>query len=288
MILVVGATGLLGTEICRRLQARGHPTRALVRVGSAKERFLRELGLEIVHGDLKDSQSLKSACRGIETVITTANAISSRRAGDSLETVDRNGALALLDAAKSAGSKHFIYTSISPSLPANNTFVRYKREVERAVHSSGLQWTILQPSAFMEIHAGPIGGWDFVKGRARVMGSGRVPVCYISLTDVAALAAASVTEQRAINQYHHVTGTDRCRLWMPYSRRIAAGPLRVQKAPIAVLRVARAVLRPFDPVLASLMGMGIGMEQGERTDMAPRLGEFGIQPRSFEQDVRGV
>jgi NAD(P)H-binding len=70
MILVVGATGWLGTEICRRLRARGHATCALVREGSPKEPLLREL----VQGDLKDPRSLQSACRGVHVVITTANA----------------------------------------------------------------------------------------------------------------------------------------------------------------------------------------------------------------------
>jgi uncharacterized protein YbjT (DUF2867 family) len=172
MILVVGATGLLGFEICRRVQDRCYAGRALVREGSPKAAGLRELGLDIVYGDLKHESSLESACVDVTTVITTANAISSRRAGDSLQSVDRDGSLALLRAAKLAHVRHFMYTSLSPSLPANNTFVRYKREVENAVRSSGLLWTILQPSAFMEIHAGAAGGWNFVNGRARVMGSG--------------------------------------------------------------------------------------------------------------------
>jgi NADH dehydrogenase len=53
MILVVGATGLLGSEICRRLRARGRPVRALVRPGSTKAAALRAIGVETVEGDLR-------------------------------------------------------------------------------------------------------------------------------------------------------------------------------------------------------------------------------------------
>ena len=147
MNLVVGATGMLGFEICQRLRARGQPTRALVRTGSSKEQLLKDIGAEIVHGDLKDEPTLEAACRGASVVITTANSIVSRRSGDTLETVDRDGSLALIRAAKAAGVGQFIYTSGTPRLPTNNTFVRYKREVESVLRSSGLNWTILQPCA---------------------------------------------------------------------------------------------------------------------------------------------
>ena len=164
MNLVVGATGSLGFEICRRLRARGQPTRAFVRTGSPKEQLLKDIGAEIAHGDLKDESTLEAACRGVSVVITTANSISSRRSGDTLETVDRDGSLALIRAAKAAGVGQFIYTSGTPRLPTNNTFVRYKREVENVLRASGLNWTILQPCGFMETNAGPATGWDLRRG----------------------------------------------------------------------------------------------------------------------------
>jgi uncharacterized protein YbjT (DUF2867 family) len=59
MILVVGATGLVGSDVCRRLAARGRPVRALVRATSdpAKVDALRALGVEVAHGDLHDPAS---------------------------------------------------------------------------------------------------------------------------------------------------------------------------------------------------------------------------------------
>ena len=66
------------------------------------------MGAEIVEGDLEDVASLDAACRGAGTIISTANAIASRRRGDSLEAVDRDGQLALLGAAARAGARRKI------------------------------------------------------------------------------------------------------------------------------------------------------------------------------------
>ena len=104
MILVVGATGLLGTEICRRLSAAGKSFRALVRSTSdpVKKNALRELGGELVEGDLKDTTSLGRACQGATAVITTPTAIGSQQEGDTFDSVDLHGQMHLIDAARTA------------------------------------------------------------------------------------------------------------------------------------------------------------------------------------------
>ena len=78
MILVVGATGLLGSEICGQLLARGKRVRALARptTDPTKTERLRTFGAEVVPGDLRDADSLRAACRGVSTIITTASALS--------------------------------------------------------------------------------------------------------------------------------------------------------------------------------------------------------------------
>ncbi len=288
MNLVVGATGMLGLEICRRLRARGQPTRAFVRSGSPKESLLKDLGAEIVYGDLKDTASLESACHGTSVVVTTANSILSRRSGDTLETVDRDGSLALIRAAHAAGVGHFVYVSVSPRLPTTNPFVRYKREVEHALRSSGMKWTILQPGGFMETQAGPVMGWDLQRGRARLIGSGRVPICHIAIADVAAFAVASVDNPIALNRNLHLTGPEPLTGFgaVEIAERVTGLRFKVQRVPIAALRVVRLVLRPFNPIVASLLAIGIAAEQGEGTDIDPLLREFGVVPTTFEQYVR--
>jgi uncharacterized protein YbjT (DUF2867 family) len=289
VILVVGATGLLGAEVCRRLSARGHPMRALVRPGSPRESALRALDASIVHGDLKDPASLDAACRGASVVITTANSMMSRRGGDSLESVDRDGSLSLLQSAVAAGTQRFIYTSASPALPANNPLIRYKREVESALRASALRWTILQPTAFMEVHAGAAAGWDFRAGRARLMGSGRAPIAYVSVADVAAIAVQVVENPRTEGRDLHITGPEPLSALeaVAIAERVTGRQFTVQRLPTPALHVLRALLRPFNPVLATLLAMGIGQEEpGERATKPELFAELGIRPTTFEEYVR--
>jgi uncharacterized protein YbjT (DUF2867 family) len=93
MNLVVGATGTLGSEICRLLVAARQPVRALIRATADADKAARleRTGVTLVRGDLKDRASLDKACRGVNTVVSTASSTISRQAGDSIETVDRNG-----------------------------------------------------------------------------------------------------------------------------------------------------------------------------------------------------
>ena len=72
-ILVVGATGQLGTAVIDRLQGKGHRLRALVR--AASPRSFEAEGVELAFGDLRDPESLVAACQGMTTVVATANAV---------------------------------------------------------------------------------------------------------------------------------------------------------------------------------------------------------------------
>jgi uncharacterized protein YbjT (DUF2867 family) len=205
-----------------------------------------------------------------------------------METVDRDGSLTLLRAAVAAGAEHFVFTSVSPALPANNAFVRYKREVEGAVRATSMRWTILQPSAFMEIHAGPIAGWDFSSGRARLMGSGRAVIAYVSAKDVAAFAVGALEKGRTLNRDVHITGPEPLTGLdaVAVAERVMGRSFTVQRIPTAALHAMRVALRPFHPVFSTLVAMGLGMQQGERVAMQALYDEFGIQPTRFEEYVR--
>ena len=113
MILVAGATGLLGSEICSRLRAQGRAVRAMARTGSEPDKVaaIPSMGAATAIADLKDPASLARACEGVETVVSTASSTISRQQGDSIETVDRLGQLNLVEA-KHAGVTRFIYVSV--------------------------------------------------------------------------------------------------------------------------------------------------------------------------------
>jgi uncharacterized protein YbjT (DUF2867 family) len=260
----------------------------MVRRPSPARTRLAALGCTTVEGDLKDTGSLAAACRGADALIATANGMMSRSAGDSLKAVDRDGMLALVATARQARIRHFVYTSVSPVLPADSPFVRYKRQVEDAVRASGLTWTILQPSAFMEIHAGAAAGWDFQKGRARILGSGRAPVSYVSASDVAAFAVASVLGSAAVNRDLRIAGPEPLSALdaVRVAEQVTGRRFRVQRLPAAALPVLSLLVRPFNESLGSLFRMAVALDRGEVHDMRPLLREIPIELTTFEQYVR--
>lgn len=202
MNLIVGATGMVGGEICRLLRATGKPVKALVRASSdpAKVANLKSLGAQIVLGDLRDAASLKAACQGVKAVITTASSMPfTYQPGENTPQItDQEGALNLVAAAKEAGAEQFIYTSFPP-MEVSTPLQDAKRAVEYALRGSGLTYTILQPTLFDEVWLSPAVGFDFPNHKASLYGSGENPISWISFLDVAQFAAACLGSPAAGN-----------------------------------------------------------------------------------------
>jgi uncharacterized protein YbjT (DUF2867 family) len=193
MILVVGSTGKLGSEICRRLTVSGKSVRGLVRSTSDPEKVarLKAMGIETVIGDLRDAASLAAACQGVETVITTATSITSMQPGDSIPVTDQQGQLDLVHAARQAGVRKFIYVSIAQGMePCPMTTA--KRTVEQAIISSGMDYTILCPGPYMEVWLSPGLGFDYPNAKTTIYGDGHAKNTYISRDDVAEYALQSL------------------------------------------------------------------------------------------------
>src|SRR5437016_2367818 len=159
MILVAGATGLVGSEVCRRLSRRSRKVRALVRETSdaAKKKALQESGVTLVVGDLRDRDSLVAACRGATAIVSTASATLSRQQPDSIEAVDLQGQLNLVAAAKANGVERFVFVSFRYDHDDLSPLSHAKQSVERAMQ--GLNYTILKASYFMEIWLSPMIGF---------------------------------------------------------------------------------------------------------------------------------
>ncbi len=150
MILVVGATGMLGGAIVRRLVGRGEQVRALVRDAYGKA-ALGQAGAEPVWGDLKEAASLVAACKGVSTVVTTANS-AGRGGDDNVETVDLNGNRYLIEAATEAGVEHFIFISAQGEHPTSPVpFLQAKGLASKLLRESGMGYTVLLPDIYMDV-----------------------------------------------------------------------------------------------------------------------------------------
>jgi uncharacterized protein YbjT (DUF2867 family) len=101
VILVVGATGVLGQKTVRLLLAEGHRIRAMTRVAERASDVAQQ-GAEVIAGDLIDPDSLARACRGVDRVFVAAHSFLGRGRYASAAVVDR-GLRALIDAARLEG-----------------------------------------------------------------------------------------------------------------------------------------------------------------------------------------
>lgn len=212
MNLIIGSTGILGGLITQQLVAEGQEVRVLLRYNSPAEQMalqnlatspktLIATGAKPVYGDLKDRASLKEIMGGVRTLITTAN--SAMRVGeDTVDTVDRAGNRNLIEVAKEAGVKQFIFTSfLGASLSSPVPLFQAKAEIEAALVSSGLPYTILAPNFFMESWIGMVVGIPLqTRQSITLVGEGKRLHSLISIRDVASFAIAAIDHPAAINQ----------------------------------------------------------------------------------------
>jgi uncharacterized protein YbjT (DUF2867 family) len=200
MILVVGATGNLGSAVTRMLLAQNQPTRILARSRSNGQP-LADAGAQVVLGDLKQRDSLDLACQGVDIVITTANS-AARSGADTVQTVDLVGNRNLIDAAKAAGVRQFIFVSALTADPRSPVpLLQAKGITEAYLRASDIPYTIIAPNGYMEVILGGFVGMPAMMGQpVTIVGGGRRKHSFVSLGDVAAFIIAASGNPGVINQ----------------------------------------------------------------------------------------
>jgi NADH dehydrogenase len=276
--LVAGATGLLGPEICRHLVATGHSVRGLVRPTSSPDTraSLEQSGIELIEGDLKDPGSLARACAGVAAVVSTATSTHGRQSGDTIETVDHHGQLALVNAAREAGVGHVVFVSFRRNPAFEFPLGVAKGAVERALATSGMAYTVLQASLFMEVWLSPRLGFDPANGKVRIYGSGESPISWVAYRDVARAAAMAVSNRAARNMVVEFGGPDALspREVVRIFEAAGAGSITIETVPEAALR-AQLETAP-DSLQKTFAGLMLQYAAGDAIDpaMATRLFPF--------------
>lgn len=140
MILVTAANGNQGKLLIPKLLAMKLRVRACVLTPESAQ-ALHTAGVEdVVVGDITDPAVLDQAIRGIEKVY---------HVGPTMNPKEREMGIALIDAARAHGIKHFVFSSVLHAITSDIVQHEVKRDVEEHLLSSGLQYTILQPSNYM-------------------------------------------------------------------------------------------------------------------------------------------
>ena len=277
MILVVGGSGTLGRLIAHNLLAAGEEVRVMTRT-PAKATALQDAGAEVVTGNLTDRESLIRACADAEKVIAAAHSFLGRgRLASAL--VDRAGHKHLIAIAKDSGVRHFVYTSAYFNDPAFLTipFVRIKQEVEKHLRESGLSYTILRPTAFMDFHAHVLIGTPIIKGKkVMLFGAGKRPRNFVAAIEVAQLAVRALHDSSLANQTIDIGGpenlsnVDVVRIY----ESIAGRKARVTHLPASVAGALARIAQPFHPGISQILQMASIADVAEQ-----RFDARGLQER---------
>ncbi len=144
MLLLTGATGLVGSTLLRRLLAEGREVRCLVR--DPRRLGAQRVRVQIALGDLADPPSFRNAMRGVHTVIHLAAAIRDQPGG-SIEELGGIATWRMVEAAERRGVERFVFFSALGASTHNRTrFLRAKALAEQAVRESALPTVVFAPS----------------------------------------------------------------------------------------------------------------------------------------------
>jgi len=289
MILIVGASGVLGREVATLLLAQGQQVRLLVRT-PAKVDDLNRAGAEVIQGDLIDPPSLRRACQGVDHVFVAAHSLLGRGKYTS-ESVDDAGHRALIDAAKASGVKHFVYPSTLGAAPDHPIdFWRTKYQIEEYLKASGLSYTILRPSAYMEWHAHVFNGKSILEsGKTSLLGKGTKPRNFMAVRDVAQFAVAALTDPKLKNRTIEIGGPENFtnnQVSELYGK-IAGVTPKVNHMPPLIAKAMSVMLKPFQPGVSRIMYMGSLPDDAfsERFDPAALLAEFPTHLTTLEEFI---
>ena len=291
-VLIAGATGFLGNEICRQLRAKNLPVKAMVRATTdpVKIEQLTKLGVQLVQGDLRNKATLFKVLQGVTTVIATVSSMpfSYKPGENDIQQVDKDGMINLIDASKSAGVNHFIYTSFSINIDLDFPLRNAKRKVERHLQKSGITYTILRPSCFMELWLSAAVGFDALNGKVNICGTGTNPVAYISYKDVAKFAVETTYNPSLKNEVlelggpQNISQLDAVRIF----EEVLDKKIEVQHIPVNAIQAQYN--SGADAMQKSFSGLMLCVASGDQIDMKEVLSKFPVKLISVKDYVNSV
>ncbi len=269
MIVVAGATGTLGPLLVPLLAARDEPVRVVTRDAAAAARKLT--GIEIVVGDVTRPDDARRAVEGARVVIS---AICGFGSPAGTRAVDMEGNRVLASASAAAGAEQLVLLSVvQASADHPIALFRAKFAAEEAVRGSGVAWTIIRPSAYLETWLGLIGGPLVANGKTLVFGGGRNPINFVSALDVARFIDLAVADLAFRGRVIEVPGPENLTLdeLVEISRTASGRSGRVSHTPRAMMRFLSTALRPISPMRAEQIGAALVMDRRDMTIDGPAV-----------------
>lgn len=284
MVLVVGATGQLGTAVVKMLLEQRFKVRIFVRKTS-NYKYLKDLGAELCFGDLRDTESINKACRGVKHVIATANSIVPI-GSYSFEETEGDGYDNLIRACQKEQIHQFVFMSVPETqLDVKIPSCQFKRINETRLQESGIPYTIFQASLLMDSWLSLIGSsiplrgavastlerpfWFsrlFMKGVgsmiekrsvAIIPGNGMVRHAFIAIDDAAKIIVKSIDHPQARNAIIKLGGPENL-TWndiVDIFSRVLNKDIRAIHFPSWLYRFQQLALSAVSPAASNIMGL---------------------------------
>lgn len=205
-VLVAGGTGRLGTLVVTALAARGVDVRVLTR-DPHRAAHLTGPHVATVLGDVRDPASLAPAVRGVEVVVSAVHGFAGP-GGGTPASVDRDGNIHLIDAARAGGAQMVVMSVVGAAPDSPLELFRMKHAAETALAASGVPATIVRSTAFLELWIDLLRRTAGRSNRPLVFGRGQNPINFVSVRDVAALVEHAVVDQTTRGQTWQIGGPD--------------------------------------------------------------------------------
>lgn len=220
VILISGATGVLGARLVRALRDQGHAVRGLSPPGDAGRSRLDGLGCELIEGDVREAASIPGLFDGVDTVYHLAAVILATDPRD-YDAINRRGTAQMVQGAARAGVRHFIYvSSASVTYPQLTRYGQSKLAGEALVKAEpGFAHTIVRPTLVYD----DAGGQEFVLFLRYLqrwpvvpvlpfIGNGQAWKRPVYAGDVVAGLAAIANNPKTHGKTYNLSGADRIRL----------------------------------------------------------------------------
>jgi uncharacterized protein YbjT (DUF2867 family) len=262
------------------------PVRAFVRLAS-RYGELEHRGAQIYIGDLQQERDIQKACKGVRYIISAHGCDGNAQALEYRANID------LIDQAKEIGVQHFVFISVlgvDRGYEDAPTF-KAKREVEKYLQASGLNYTILRPAGFAS-NLLPLAERFRQTGIYLLIGDPKNRTSIVSTDDLARIAVDSISIEAARNQIFPVGGAEileRGEIPRIFGRILQREPTIINP-PLLAFDAVRGVLGLINPSAQKSLGTLRTLLGNEffctRDQMANLESVFGIKMETLESFLR--
>jgi uncharacterized protein YbjT (DUF2867 family) len=234
MILVTGAGGTVGSEVLKQLREAGQPVRAAFH-NPKKASEAKAKGIDAVVLDFADRASIANALQGVDKLFL----LGATHPNQSQLEIN------VVEEAKRAGVKHIVKLSVLNAAGEGFTFARWHRAVEKSIEASGVPYTFLRPTGFMQNFINYSG--ESIRSQGAFYGAGGDSrTGHIDVRDIAAVAVKAFPARGHENRAYELTGPESL-----------SNSEVAEKLSKATGKTVKYVDVPFEALRAGAVGTGV-------------------------------